>query len=264
MDIACPALDACFVTTRSKLDGDPATTVWLSADGGLTWKTGHLEHARSVLGLLACANAKTCLGVGYDGRSRPRAEVTTNGGSTWREVSTPAGVNGISAASCSAPDACVLIGQSSGALPQAFTTTNLGVSYDAHPLPNVDGNSYLLDVDCARRTCLAVGSTSGDVLIERSTDRGLTWKASTLPEPIDTPGYVDCVSPVRCAMTAYDYNFDTGGPVVAMSNNGGRTWRVEHIPARREEPLGLACHAEGCIASDVSPSANPIILAGSF
>ena len=40
--------------------------------------------------------------------------------------------------------------------------------------------------------------------------------------------------------------------------------RLEPIPARREEPLGLACHADGCIASDISVAANPIILAGSF
>jgi photosystem II stability/assembly factor-like uncharacterized protein len=264
MDVECPALDACFATTRSLLDGDPATTVWLSADGGLTWKTGHLEHARSVLGTLACANARVCLGVGDDGRARPRAEVTTNGGLDWHEVSTPPGVNGVSAASCSAPDACVLIGVAPNAAPKAFTTTNLGGSYDAHALPNVDGNSYLLDVDCARRTCLAVGSTSGSTLIERSTDRGVTWRASTLPGAIDSPLYVDCVSPIRCAMTAYDYDFDTGGPIVALSQNGGKTWRIEHVPARNEEPLGLACHADGCIASDVSPAANPIILAGSW
>ena len=264
MDIACPALDTCVVTTRSQLDGDPATTVWLSSDGGLTWTTGHLEHARSVLGLLACANAKTCLGVGYDGRSRPRAEVTTNGGRDWHEVATPTGVDGISAASCSAPDACVLIGEAPNAAPQAFTTTNLGASYDAHPLPNADGNSHLLDIDCAARTCLAVGSIGGSVLIERSIDRGVTWRAGTLPEPIDSSLYVDCVSAIRCAMTAYDYDADTGGPVVALTRNSGRTWRIEHVPARREEPLGLACHAGGCIASDISPSGNPIILAGSF
>src|SRR5262249_25261409 len=130
MAVVCPALDACIVTTRSLLDGDAATTVWLSADGGLTWRTGHLGHARSVLGRLACANARVCLGVGYDGRSRPRAEATTNGGLTWREVSTPAGVQGISGVACSAPDACVLIGEYSSAAPQAFTTTNLGQSYD--------------------------------------------------------------------------------------------------------------------------------------
>jgi photosystem II stability/assembly factor-like uncharacterized protein len=265
MDVACPALGACLATTRTQADGGPPVTrVWLSTDGGITWKAGHLQHPRGELGRLACANTKTCLVVGSDSHYQPKAEATTDGGRTWHETTTPAGIVGIEGAACSAPDACVLIGAFTNAAPQAFTTTNLGASYDAHPLPNVDGNSYLLDVDCARRTCLAVGSTSGNVLIERSTDRGLTWKASTLPEPIDSALYVDCVSPVRCAMTAYDYNFETGGPVVALSRNGGRTWRVEHIPARNEEPLGLACHADGCIASDISPSANPIILAGSF
>lgn len=265
MTVACPALDACLSTTRTQADGGPPVThVWLSGDGGITWKAGHLQHPRGTIGRLACANSKTCLLVGSDSHGHPKAEATTDGGVLWHEIATPTGIDGIGGASCASPDACVLIGDSNRASPQAFTTTNLGGSYDAHPLPDADGTAYFLDVDCARRTCLAVGSTSGSVLIERSTDRGVTWKASTLPQAIDSPDYVDCVSPVRCAMTAYDYDFETGGPVVAMSNNGGRTWRVEPIPARHEQPLGLACHADGCIASDISPSANPIMLAGSF
>jgi hypothetical protein len=97
----------------------------------------------------------------------------------------------------------------------------------------------------------------------RSRNAGVTWHASTVPASAQIVGAVSCASPWKCGAATFDFRTG-GGPVVIESTSAGRTWRAFRVPARQERPLAIACHALGCVASDVSTAGNPVVLAGAF
>ncbi|HEX4490285.1 MAG TPA: hypothetical protein VH914_03680 [Acidimicrobiia bacterium] len=264
--VECPTPTACIALATASAPGTnrQRAQALRSTDGGVTWTLGVLADRRGVLTKLTCPSRTTCIASGYDNLSNAKLEVTTDGGRHWSSLAAPDDVFTINAVGCSAVDACIVIGGNPNAAPQAYTTSDLGATFHPHPVPYADaGNVYFNDVGCAGQTCVAVGEYFGSGVIMRSRDAGATWRASRAPDAAQIIDSVSCGSPWRCGAATFDFR-QHGGPVVVESTNAGRTWRAFPVPARQETPLDVACHARGCVASDVSSAGNPIIVAGDF
>jgi photosystem II stability/assembly factor-like uncharacterized protein len=229
----------------------------VSIDGGATWRLGSMSDKRVVLRYLTCPSATTCVAGGFHRRSVATLSVTTDGGATWTRMDAPDGAFSFDGVSCVSPDSCVLVTQGVNDAPVAWTTEDLGASLEPHTIPD---NGYF-DVDCAGQTCVAVGENGGDGAIAVSTDGGQTWGSRAVPPEAQLLGHVSCGSPTDCAATAFDYG-PQAGPLVVGSTDGGTTWRPHRLPARPEQPLDVACVDASCLASDVSSSGVPLILAG--
>ncbi len=100
----------------------------------------------------------------------------------------------------------------------------------------------LAAVSCgSQRSCLAIGSTDGiDTVLLRSTDGGLHWTERPDPAGIGNFSAVSCVSARRCMATTSSGFLGFSPSGVAISADGGLTWRPERsIPAARSGYWGV-------------------------
>ncbi len=116
------------------------------------------------------------------------------------------------------------------AFESAAMRTHLGASqwrFGQPPLPA--GVIGVPSMSCgSAASCLAIGSTAGfGTVLLRSGDGGLRWTEAPSPAHLGRFFAVSCVSALRCMATRGPVGLGTSSSGVAISTNGGLTWRAD-------------------------------------
>jgi hypothetical protein len=237
--VDCGNGQTCFLSTGYGLGGDSSNngSTYVSADGGQTWNPSSLPSNVAATTLVSCVTANWCAGGGgladpstgdpAAGKVMrdPELLTSTNGGASWsmHAVPIPPDIQqlpaygnlpaettywpaSVDAVSCNAPGVCSVI------------THVLNSSADS-------------------------GLTPDDLVFASTSDGGVTWTTSILPELPDEAGYevmpaggvgassLSCPDAATCVVVAH-----LGGLSSAQAafdawrtTNGGQTWQESRL-----------------------------------
>jgi photosystem II stability/assembly factor-like uncharacterized protein len=244
--------------------------VFLTTDGGLTWRARPAPPGMGGLEGVSCVGSLDCVLNGSD----PAAEsslsaVTANDGSSWTTRPVVVGIGGLQSVACPAPLRCVAVGTDSSTT-HMVRTTDGGKSWTAQTMPV--GVVGLSAVSCGSRSdCVAVGSQvvpgqqESDALegaVVTTTDGGATWDVPALPSGIGYLSAVSCPSTLHCLALG-----DAPGvnqAIVVSTVNGGATWSAPVVVPSTGAVEGVSCATTAyCVAvgekySDVPGPAVPV------
>jgi photosystem II stability/assembly factor-like uncharacterized protein len=249
----CPAVNACYVLSQSVLTTvgpypNYYNAVYFSSDGGTSWAALELPPGLEFTTPLSCPNARTCVGVAYQG-DRNELVSTTDGGHRWliSPLRAPAGALYLS---CATVSSCSLVTGSSylgpGHPDQFAATTDGGSSWSVHNFASdVDISSFTCPsaADCIviagpEQASASLKSKAPPGLAFVTTDGGHSWSRSSLPvttrspspsvEPADA-SQLSCASTSNCSVVADSTFFD-------------RVQDVSKLPSH--------CPPDGCVLRD--------------
>jgi hypothetical protein len=237
----CTTRSVCYAWFTQPASSGLAKPGERTSDGGVTWhELASLPDGQVLDDMVepSCPAAKMCVAV----TQRDALAITSDGGASWRLEPLPAAAGSegwIDQVSCATEQECV-VHLSGGLTRGAFlTTTNGGLSWTAATrLPSgAPGSLNLLRCDRSGRCIGAVSAGQGTVsvpgngpgvVVMRSADHGLTWSVSHTdnvpPKSSSVPGFLmSCGDALHCLYA--------GGSGVAITSDGGVTWRQPATPA---------------------------------
>lgn len=225
-------------------------------------RDGHLLPNTDQVTGLACPTVENCVVVGYNFAQVPVAFVTSDAGRSWQSTTMPpsAGVNDIlTAVSCPSAQSCVAVGsfdspllssdggvrwqlgkpypdqidqlwglscpsahlcrglEGTGAPQVLLSTTDDGVSWTPSGSLH-SGDAFA--ISCANaEQCVAMGTSNAYL----TADGGKAWSAGKIE---DKTGFesVACATSALCIAVGTAATTQSPQPVIAFTNNGGRTW----------------------------------------
>jgi hypothetical protein len=249
--LTCPAAGDCLA--GGEVSG--RAVLLATADGGLHWSYRALPAGDGVINELACPTLESCRALAsqsaepsFSGSTTPHAWFlrTDDAGAHWAAESFPAR-DTIGALSCPSAAECVAVGSGVGRASAdgdppgvALRTVDGGRTWSRGVLP--PGMSFLpfadSSVTCAGTgTCYALGDHP-----ERYHPVDTAQGEICVSNPVSHNGSIGCVPP------AY-----VEGGVVAVSSDGGTTWRMLALPPRTPQadlydiscPAAQACWIAG-------------------
>ncbi len=271
----------CVAVGASDDGVDTASEIYRSTDYGVTWSNDQVQRlplsfapgvVSSQLGGVNC-QGNICNAVGYAAQSG--AEVlyfakSTNGGVSWSQQTLPLASSItnelLSGVSCSG-NVCVAVGTAVGSDTQNFIvarSTDNGSTWTQQLLskPSDATAATLTGVNCINSQCIAVGYygdnlANDNMIIEKSSNAGVSWSAQTLPDPT---GYtnsdlnaISCLNN-RCVAvggTSYLESY-ANTPIISLSTDNGNTWATQVLPIpagyRKAVLQGVTCSAASCVA----------------
>jgi photosystem II stability/assembly factor-like uncharacterized protein len=266
--ISCPTVNRCVaVGTTGRW---PAPGVALTTDGAATWQIQTLDGTGSALNTVACPTESLCLSAGsvHDESSNGVAYVSHDGGSHWSPVSLGSQVEA-SAIACSSRLICMAVGNTvrNGELgPAAIVrTVDGGQHWRSTILPQPASLDYVSCVPSGR--CLAAGFSTNTVvtaepiiLVQDDTTHSFMRSMASLKLRRITG--LSCATPLVCVAVGAGFD-DTSSPnpsrpgIVVATDDGGRSWHREAIPANVSDFLTVSCGPNmWCLAgatTDTSP-----------
>jgi hypothetical protein len=227
-----------------------------TTDGGASWvvqNTGSITVSMGAGYGLSCPSVMRCVIVGT-------GELATNdGGRTWHTRAFPSGEPGsqLNNLACPSGDDCVAESDVTSGVPAnqstaIATSTDGGTTWQIRLDKVAGGVGTLSGLSCpTTRDCVSVGiGFSGDTssppgqdftawgAVATSSDGGLTWAATTLPEATNlvdvscAPGSTDCVAVgFRETGTSSAGDVMQTAGVIFRSANDGATWTLVPLPA---------------------------------
>lgn len=257
--ISCPTRLRCLAGGATATAGAVVST----KDGGKTWVLDHSPPGALDVNGVQCTSGGGCLALFTDGTVYASAS-SNDYGETWTVGGTlPATLLGAGGLSCQGTERCIVAGytptapgQGTGAL---ASTTDGGATWSSVTLP--PGVGLLHGVACAKRTCLAVGTTvtndidvvPGKGVILTSADDGLTWSAEPHSTAVGDAFAVSCTPALACVIVGTVWIPVTpptpvGG--VITSTDGGTTWRPATLRFVPEPMVAVDCpSAATCVAA---------------
>lgn len=231
--VTCPAPGVCYVVSLGDAgftDPNSANNVYLTADGGVSWRHPALPNGVLAVTRFSCVTATVCIAgaglrdasSGPDGKpgADPELLITADGGADWSTMPVPAptiprpdglgypdytGTSDINDVVCFSANSCLL-----------------GLSYLTPP-PN-GANPY---------------SYGQGAMVMRTDDAGAHWTSTVLPGiPANVTGVnqtmLSCPSPQSC-IAAGGYVPLSGKPNLVprvwSTDDGGSTWSLGSLPA---------------------------------
>jgi hypothetical protein len=256
-DINCGG-STCFLSTFYGVGGDTALTgsTYVSHDDGRTWAPTTLPAGVATATAESCVDSSWCAAGGGllnpatgDPAAKkemrdPELLVTTDGGATWTMHAVPI-----------APDVQQL--PAYGSLP-AETTLWPGEidAVDCTAVNVCDVVGHVLNSDGS-----GGGMTPDTLVFLRTTDGGVTWVQTDLPERSSEAGYEEqvpdgngaslaCPTPTSCVVVSQLAGFNASEAVVDAwrTSDGGRSWQESEITAAAHGIApGLSCpDADNC------------------
>ncbi len=140
---------------------------------------------------------------------------------------TSTGVPATSASFTSAPPTAA-----TGASPPPAATRAFAVPPASATLPPLNSISCPTDTFCA-----ATGHAGSTGYLLLSTDGGQTWRTTRARTDL-TPVSITCIDAAHCRATAANAD---GGQHVITTDNGGRDWQVQDLPAGTPPLNAIAC-----------------------
>jgi hypothetical protein len=231
---------------------------------GAQWRSEMFGPGYAGLTGVACGASTECLavGVGFGGNVEGSLAARWNG-QGWNIVHLPrANVERLSSVSCVSSNYCVAVGASevgsrTGVVIHRWNGARWARQYRA-PIQGGTDLDSLAGVSCvSARDCVAVGTSSGRVLIERW--NGTAWHLQAAPSPHGEYELhsVSCVSATWCVAvgekragdsSAHGAKWTRGRVFIEQWN--GRSWRVQLAPTTSDgRLLGVSCgSAKFCVA----------------
>ncbi len=218
--ISCPTSLMCVVAG--------AGTIITTDDGGAAWRSN-----TGAVASVSCPNATVCVAVGGTAAGGPEILTSSDGGMTWAEPAwLPRSTTELSAVSCTSAGLCVAVGPSAP-FTGVYAGSGIAVSWRMDsPVSSVHTTvvqSPVIDgVECSGlEDCVAVGviadssggNESGRSL--RSADGGRSWSIVALPS-LGTDSE-------SCTPAGGGACFSDGGASVAVTRDGGHTWRAKTV-----------------------------------
>lgn len=157
---------------------------------------------------------------------------STDGGLRWERQVLPPGISQISSVVCPSVITCEAVGfaKSSGT---ALRTTNGGHTWLAQKLTP---GTTVGAISCPTvSVCEAVGDNGA----LRTTTGGMAWTAQGVPSVAYNLAGIDCSRVLTCEAFGSSSGFNPVGVVIG-TNNGGATWRAQHIPTK-QSPAAISC-----------------------
>lgn len=265
--ISCPTPRHCVVAGTAGRWATPA--VALTTDAAATWQIRTFAGVGSALNTVTCPTESLCLTGGsvYDESLRNVIYQSRDGGSHWIPVSVDAQVE-VSAIACSSSVICVAVG----------STIRNGTTGPAAILRTVDGGqnwaptilqqpASLNQVTCVPSgRCMAVGFSTNDVftaepviLVQDDATHSFTRSVASLD--VVRLADISCGTPLFCVAVGVgppDINSPNGGRpgVVVATNDGGKSWHREVIPANVSDFNAVNCRPTlHCLAGASADSA---------
>lgn len=249
--LTCPAAGDCLA--GGEIGGH--AVLLITSDGGIDWSYRALPPGDGALSSLTCSTDSACRALGA---APPPASgayeqegawflVTGDGGLRWTRHDFPAAdmITGMAcwtAADCVATGSAYRYDQATGIQPGvALRTTDGGGTWTSGRVPpklslNGGTGDYPDDVACAANgTCYALGQYPQRY--HPAPPSGDSYSESCVNTPPANPA-----KPFRCIPPAY-----VPVSVVAVSTDGGATWRMLPLPARTPQPVlsAIACPSAG-------------------
>jgi hypothetical protein len=253
--------------------GHSWTVVPLASDVGQILS---LDCATAVTcrGLAASSGPPTSSGFGLG--TNLHFVVTSDGGGSFTAVPFPDGAS-IQSVSCPTASRCVAVGWYSNFTPRMgpdldhgvlLTSDDGGMTWQQRAWPHGYGPAPIPDVTCSDASHCAmigfierngrvgnpgIGYTSGKdavqyTVIAFSSDGGATWTPSTLPRSMPYPmiDTLTCPTTLTCYAAGSDdieqhigRTFNAASSVVAITEDGGRTWQRVIFAAPAAVPAGM-------------------------
>lgn len=264
---ACPSPERCVALGEQatpQAEGAPLRArrgvALFSVDGGRSWSRAPVRGgAVQLLGGLACPSETTCYATAANLAMPPRqADLlleSHDGGTSWttRIAGPPGGLRG--ALACSGVERCVAAGGTDGVV----ATADGGRRWTNERLPMGGGGMVgLAALACVSpAVCVGVGTAPhpGVPVIVTSDDGGVSWRfapvsaegslTTSVGDATGTYATVSC-SQRRCAAVAETL---PGLGLVAMSGDGGRTWREQSLGPGGSFAAVTCAAAGGCLAA---------------
>lgn len=245
--VSCPSAASCFAVGGA--------TVVATTDYGASWTVVASPPHVFDLAALTCHSRTWCIAAGSRDGDAGAVYATANGGMTWRIQ--PAALPGgfFLAISCASHAVCLATGNG-GAV---FSTVDAGRTWSGQSLTNV---SLINGIDCVTTTvCEAVAYSGHNGVFGvalRTTDGGQNWVEQPLPSSVPFPEAVTCPSIDVCVAVGQNtirHGSEQVG-VIAMTRDGGTTWRRREVPGGYTNFGGVDCPAIGvCEAVGYGPNA---------
>ncbi len=265
-DIACSSQLQCVAVGQGQ--GNQGVSIF-TTNGGATWVQSPVPPAITDMTAVSCNSDRRCMVIGalITGNA---ALVSMSTGATWNQVGTlPDGTVGASGVSCIDDRHCwvtghtaVGTGQVTGAL---VGTSNGGITWVSLPIPV--GSGFLNAVSCVQGPADSVGSLPGGQITVPTTAPTTHAPPTTPPTSLPTFG----VTGVRCTVVGTTANTQgvarTGHGLVFTTDNGGRTWASQPIPASIAGLSSVSCVADyTCVTVGstitTSPAAGVLLFTG--
>ena len=189
---------------------------------------------------LACPSRARCLVAGSRDGDAGAVYATADGGTTWRIQSAAVPGGFFLAISCASRAVCVATGNG-GAV---FSTVDAGRTWHGQSLTNV---SLINGIDCVTTTVCEAVAYSGHAdafgVALRTTDGGLSWVEQPLPSSVPFPEAVACPSIDTCVAVGQNtvLNGSRQVGVIAVTRDGGTTWRRRQVPDGYTNLSGVDC-----------------------
>jgi hypothetical protein len=276
--LSCMGASTCVA-----LGQDAAGNVLIkTVDSGETW-TSVPVAAQLPSGFqpqaVSCTSATSCVAIFVSDSTVGVAVLTTDGGTTWSRSTLPAPMAPIDV-HCFTDGTCIITGRggSESAQGMGLYSTNGGATWAQATMPTGVGMVASLSCDSAIN-CLAVTTTAvlgpSRNVVTATTNGGKTWVLTGdngLP-PGAEPFAVACASSAFCWAAGSVSPADdapqlagTQPSLLAMSTDGGHTWRVSQLPEALATGTVVAVSCPGptrCYAMEDLPnnaSSAPVLL----
>jgi photosystem II stability/assembly factor-like uncharacterized protein len=241
----CLTQSVCYAWFSQPTQSASARPSERTLDGGATWQQLASPPGSEVLNSQvkpSCPTVQMCVAV----TEHDTLAVTTDSGVSWRLEPLPSFTGWIDQVSCATVRECVI--HVSGGLTEGtfLSTTNGGSSWitATHVPSGAPGGLQFLRCDPGGRCIAAASAGLGTAYspghgpglkVMRSADHGLTWSLSVTdssvtnhvpPASSSAPGFMlSCSDSMHCMYS--------GGSGVAITSDGGLTWREVAIPQAR-------------------------------
>ena len=164
----------------------------------------------------------------------------------------PPGITSLGGVACSSPTACVIVGTGGiGGTDRnlAYHTTDAGVVWSRAFVPGI--GVEMANVACAGATCVSSGGYqlhTGRIVVDRSTNGGASWVASTPPidarrAQIDS---IACPTEMTCLLST--------GVSLYWSVDAGATWHRAAVPVATAFGTLACMSVTACVATAKKPT----------
>jgi hypothetical protein len=215
---------------------DPATQ---SVATSSTPRAGRGVSALSCYAVASCAVVDTTRITGGS-----RLSFTSDGGTTW---TTPLPLtwtvgDGVTALSCTDADNCLVAATNSNHQALLEVTHDAGATWSARTMPTTWTN--LSSLTCAKLDCVALASTTGGSLFERSSTFARLWRGVKLANSANA---LACVRLSRCALVGQTN--DQSPWLATLKGRRVANIALTYVPSAL---VDVACGAKTCAAIGVS------------
>ncbi len=223
------------------------TTIFRSANGGISWGRQNVPNTVSDLSSISCPTTERCAAVGGSAANSGTATFTQNKGVTWSPVNLPSGTGLLSGVACPTALLCTAVGSSKSGKWLILQSSNGGASWSVRFSPTTYG--ILTGLSCSTELfCMAIGYMADNTGAERvagitTSDGGQRWvQMAALAEKLHEVHAVACnrnVMITTCVVAGQKSAALGGG--IFVSSTRGKSWVDRSLGSRLANATSVDC-----------------------